>query len=148
MPVALSKTYSKIEDIESDREAHKYYVRKFMEGFNKLDKNFLCSFSKYLEPLIKENFSDKLFYEKKVATKRTDTVRLQTITRYSRKEFNLLIKVFEKNRLVKSCSIYKCEPDMFIAKYHVNKVEITDVDIIVTNKVQESTLELKIEEII
>ena len=148
LPIAVNNTYSELETLNSDREIHNYFVRKFLEGFRKLDDHYSCAFVSYLEPLLITKYDDNLFYEKNMAGRRLEEFRLQIVGRYSRDTFKLIVSVFEKSGLVSSRAIYECEPDMFIVKYDVHKVEITDKTIFVTNKIREVTMELEIEEII
>lgn len=148
LPVSIEETYSELEALGSDREAHNYFVRKYLEGFRKLDDHYSSTFEAYLEPLINTKYEDDLFYEKKMAGKRTDGLHFQVMGRYSRSTFKLIVNVYEKKNLVKSIPIYDSEPDMFTVKYDVHKVEVTDTVITVINKLREITLELKIAKII
>ncbi len=102
LPVAIEKTYSALDSFKTDREAHNYFVSKFLEGFNKLDTHFSTSLASYLKPLIEEKFKNELLYEKKMASKRIDHFRIVVMGRYTMNSFKLIINVFEGKKLVKS----------------------------------------------
>lgn len=148
LPVAISKTYSEIEALKSEREIHDYYVRKFLEGFYKFDRYYKSSFVSYLKPILVEKYESNLNFERQMASKRIDGHRIQVVGRYERKTFQLLANVYGKKELLKSVPIFECKPDMFIVKYEANKVDINDHSIVVTNKIREKTLEIEIAEII
>jgi hypothetical protein len=148
LPVAIEKTYSALESLKTDREIHDYFVSKYLEGFNKLDAHFSSTLALYLEPLIKDKFKNDLRYEKKMASKRVNNLRIVVVGRYTTNSFKLIINVFEGKKIIKSRVAYESEPDMFTVRYDVYKVEITDTEIIVINKIREQTLELKVAEII
>jgi hypothetical protein len=148
LPVAIEKTYSELLKFKTELEFHNYFVRKFLEGFDKLDKHYKSSFKKYLKPLIADKFNGNLQYDKKIATKRIEGYRLQVIGRYTRAKFTLNVLVFNKNKMVNSKAIFECEPDMFIVKYHAYKVVVDESSIVVLNKIREKTLEHKVEEFI
>lgn len=148
LPVAISNTRAELTTATTDREAHDYYIRKLIEGFEKFDANFKSTFVKYLKPLLIAKYEHSLHFEKKMGAKRIDGRRIQVIGRYERNSFKLLVNVFSNNTLVKSVVIFECEPDMFVVKYDVYKVEVNDQRIVVFNKVREKTLEREILEFI
>ena len=148
LPVAISNTRSELDVLKEERDFHNYYIRKYLEGFKKLDEHYKSTFVSYLEPLLAEKYQSNLSYETQMAAKRIDGHRIQVVGRYDRKSFKLLVNVYAKKELLKSVPIFECEPDMFIVKYDAYKVEINDLNIVVINKIREKTLELEIAEII
>ena len=148
LPVAISDTWGKLRSVSSDREAHNYYVGKLLEGFKKFDSHFKSSYVAYLEPLLDAKYESELHFEQKMAAKRIGIDRIQVVGRYYRTSFKLLVNIFSKRDLVRSEVIFECEPNLFAVKYDAHKVEITDSQIHVKNKIHEVTLKQNIEEFI
>ena len=148
LPVAISDTLEELDALKTDREFHDYYIRKLIEGFQKLDSHYKSSFVVHLKPLLDAKYENDLYFEKKMAAKRIGGFRFQVVGRYKRTSFKLMVNVFHKNDLAKSEVIFECEPDMFVVKFEAYKVEITEENISVINKVLETTLERKVAEFI
>ena len=148
LPVSIEQTYHELDSLLTSRGFHNYFVRKYLEGFRRFDSHFKTTFESYLSPLLDEKYNNELCYEKKMATKRLKNYRLQAIGSYSKDTFKLILNVYEKNKLINSQTVFECEPDMFIVKYDLHKIEISDSVVSVFNKVREKTLEINVSEMI
>ena len=144
LPVATSATHRKRKDLITERNFHDYYIGKLIEGFDKFDSHFKSNFVEYLKPLLDVQFNDTLSFEKKLASKSVNGLKLQVISKFQRLSFQIIVHVYCKKELIKSETIFECEPDMFIVKYDAYKVEIDNVKIKVTNKIGEDTLKVKV----
>jgi len=127
--------------LESVEEVHRYFVRKYLEGFERVDSHFKLQLTPELREAIDRQYaSGEYFYEKKIAGKRLDGKSVQLFHHYDCKEYRLVLKVKVGRDQVEEHTLFSGTPDPFIVKFDVNKVEISKDGIEVTNAVRKQTV--------
>lgn len=122
--------------LETAPEVHEYFVRKYLEGFERVDSHFNLQLTPELrEAIAIEYASGEYFYEKKIAGKRLEGKSVQLFHHYDHKEY----QSHER-------TLFTGDPDPFIVKFDVNKVEISKDGLKVINAIGAQTLRFTFDE--
>jgi hypothetical protein len=140
--VSLKKEFKGLEQYSSAEVVHEYFVRKYLEGFERFDKKFNLDLTEQLRLQLEDSFKNNCFeYEAKAKSKKVGDITVQVIHRYRYDTYDLVVRMIKKNKeIVAERVIFTCDPDPFIVHFEVNKVEIEDDKIRIINKNEEQTL--------
>ena len=127
--------------LETADDVHRYFVRKYLEGVERVDAHFNLQLTPELREAIDRQYaSGEYFYEKKIAGKRLDGKSVQLFHHYDCREYRLALKVKAGKDQVEEHTLFSGAPDPFIVNFDINKVEISKEGIEVTNAVRKQTV--------
>lgn len=139
--ISLNNEFTEIEYYRNAEVVHKYFVRKYIEGFERFDKHFNLGLTDQLRPYLEQHFINGFEYEKKAKSKKIGDVTVQAIHRYKYDTYDLVVRLVNKKKgVVKEDVVFTCDPDPFVVHYDVNKFEIDEKKLRVLNKVGEEVL--------
>jgi len=142
--ICLSEEFEGIHNFWKANDVHDYFVRKYIEGFEKLDTKFDLNLTDQIRSVLEVKFSNCLEYEVKAKSKKIRSFTVQVIHRYKYDIYELLVRVLDgKKEIVKEVVIYSYDPDPFVVNYDVNKIEIDASSVRVINKLRENTIIFK-----
>jgi len=124
------------EESGSALEIHNYFVRKYLEGFNRVDQHFKLSLSTPLAEAISANFSKSLIYEKPVGEYADRSKRLRLIHRYTTDRYQLVaIENDGKDvDLAREFVLMDLIPDPFKVYYHVAHITVDGRRVYIANR--------------
>lgn len=126
--------------LETAEDVHRYFVRKYLEGFKRVDAHFNLQLTAELrEAIDREYASGEYFYEKKLAGKRIDGKSVQLFDHYTHEEYTLIMRT-KVGSQVEERVLFRFEPDVFRVKYRIKKCEISPEGVRVLNSVGKETL--------
>ncbi len=138
--VGISLEYPEV-DLQTAQGVHQYFVRKYLEGFERVDAHFGLSLTEELrEVLAQEYVLGNYFYEKKIAGKRLSDSSVQLFDHYTHEEYQLILRTTIRRELVREEVIFTFEPDVFRVKFRVKKFNITDEGVEVIDSLGRQTL--------
>lgn len=127
--------------LESAEDVHKYFVRKYLEGFERVDAHFGLSLTEELREVLAQEYAlGNYFYEKKIAAKRLSDSSVQLFDHYTHEEYQLILRTTIRRELVREEVIFTFEPDVFRVKFRVKKINITDEGVEVIDSLGRQTL--------
>jgi hypothetical protein len=138
--VCLESEYKEM-DIKNPHANHEYFTRKYLEGFNKIDKKFNLNLSRELEAVISIGFNDGFFYEYLLTSKVVHGLKRLVVGRYTCTEFNLIVRSVSKDNIISEEVIDRRTPNLMHIPHFLCKSEIKN-DIL---KVYCSSGEIEIE---
>lgn len=116
-----------VDKVEDSEFVHKYFIRKFLEGFKRFDEHFQLVLTPELEKYLEEYFSSGYRYEKQKVSKRIGKHKYQVIYQYFYNTFNLVLRVVDKAGDVAIEQILESDkPDLILNSYNYYKVTIED----------------------
>lgn len=136
--VTLDSEFKALQENPTNEALHEYFKNKYLEGISKFDKKFNLSLKNQLQPEIESAFKDKLKYEFPAKDKKYKGVTIRALHRYTPDHYSLVAQELDNDKLLKEEVICTCEPDPFLAKFKVNKIEIKNNFIFVTNGIDET----------
>lgn len=133
--------------LETALEVHRYFVRKYLEGFERVDAHFNLHLTPELRVAIENEYaSGEYSYEKKIAGKRLHERSVQLFHHYDHKEYRLIMRVKSGKDQSHERTLFTGDPDPFIVKFDVNKVEISKDGLKVINAIGAQTLRFTFDE--
>lgn len=137
--VGVSLEYPDVVLVTAE-DVHRYFVRKYLEGFERVDTHFNLQLTAELrEAIDREYASGEYFYEKKLASKRIDGKSVQLFDHYTHEEYTLIMRT-KVGSQVEERVLFRFEPDVFRVKYRIKKCEISPEGVRVLNSVGKETL--------
>ncbi len=139
--VSLSNEFDGFGHYCDSETVHEYFVRKYIEGFERLDKHFNISLANQLRSYLDQCFTNGLEYETKAKSKKVGDITVHAVHRYKYDTYDLVVRLVNKKKdIVKEEVVFTCDPDPFVVHFDVNKVEIDDARLRVINKTREEVL--------
>lgn len=139
--VCLEEEFEHTQGLNDKKSVHNFFVRKYLEGFSRVDKHFGLNLTEQLREVLATELSDKFEFESKVKSKKEGDLTVLVVHRYKYDSYDLVVRVLDKNKeVVEENVLFSCDPDPFKVHFDVNKVEIDNGQINVINKVREKTL--------
>lgn len=139
--VSLSNEFEGIDYYCNSKVVHEYFVRKYIEGFERFDKHFNIDLANQLRSYLEQSFINGLEYETKAKSKKVGDMTVQAVHRYKYDTYDLVLRLVNKKKdIVKEDVIFTSDPDPFVVHFDVNKIEIDNDKLRVINKVREETL--------
>lgn len=139
--VCVKQEFEGFENLSTDERVHNYFVKKYLEGFERIDQKFNLNFTGELRSQIEQQFKNGLKYETKAKVKKVKDVTVQAIHRYKYDKYELVVQIIGKNKkIAKEKVVFECKPDPFVVHFDVNRVEIENNQVRVINKIREETL--------
>jgi len=138
--VGISLEYPEV-DLQTAQGVHQYFVRKYLEGFERVDAHFGLSLTEELREVLPQEYAlGNYFYEKKIAGKRLSDSSVQLFDHYTHAEYQLILRTTIRRELVREEVIFTFEPDVFRVKFRVKKINITDEGVEVIDSLGRQTL--------
>lgn len=132
--VRLTSKFRKVQAESTEQELHVYFSENYLEGFNKFDRCFNLNLKEAMQSEIDSSFKEGLKYESVAKIKKNKNLTVRVIHRYTPDRYSLVAQKLDKQeRLLHEDVICTCEPDPFLAKFEVSKVEIKNDLVVVTN---------------
>jgi hypothetical protein len=123
------------EGQSSTAETHSYFVGKYLEGFDRIDKHFNLSLAAPLAETLKLHFSQHLAYERPVDGQAVKKSRLRLFHRYTRDQYQLIARENEgqDGHAPSEFILMELMPDPFQVHYHVSRVTVKGRRISIAN---------------
>jgi len=139
--VCLSEEFFDNGNMIDPQVAHRYFVRKYLEGFKRFDAKFGLQLAEQLQVVIENQFSDFLEYEIKAKSKRLGDLSVQVFHQYKCNSYELIVRIFNKQKdLVKEDVAFMRTPDPISIEYDVDKIEIEEGRLRIISSVGEETI--------
>ncbi|WJI14956.1 hypothetical protein MWN52_15200 [Pseudoxanthomonas winnipegensis] len=123
------------EGQNSTAETHSYFVGKYLEGFDRIDKHFNLSLAAPLAETLKMRFSQHLAYERPVHGQAVKKSRLRLFHRYTKDQYQLVARENDEQegRAPSEFILMELMPDPFQVHYHVSRVTVKGRRISIAN---------------
>ncbi len=139
--VCLDPEFVSLDQFATEDDVHRYFTRKYLEGFARFDKQFNLNLTPDLQAKLENGFTDGFKYDTCAKSKKIGDVTIQVLHRYKYDSYDLVVKTIgKKKEILGEKVIFTCDPDPFVVHFDVNKVEIDDGKVKVINKVREESL--------
>lgn len=139
--ICVESEFTSLDQFATEDDVHRYFIRKYLEGFARFDKQFNLDLTTDLQAKLEHSFTDGFKYDTKAKAKKVGNVRIQVLHRYKYDSYDLVVqKISKKKEILDEQVILTCDPDPFVVHFDVNKVEIDDSKVRVVNKVREESL--------
>jgi hypothetical protein len=123
------------------KDIHDYFVRKYLEGFQRVDDHFKLELTRELQDQFQDHFQhDNYFYEKKKIGKKVGRTKIELVHHYTCESYILIARYFEGARHLADETLYEGVPDPFSVHFHINKIEFESRRVRIINKIGEETL--------
>lgn len=139
--VCINPEFLSLDQFANDDDVHRYFTRKYLEGFSRLDKHFNLSLAQDLQMKLEHGFANRFKYETVIKSKKVGDVIVRVLHRYKFDSYVLVVQFISKTKaILDEKVIFSCDPDPFIVHYEINKVEIDGSKVKVINKVRKESL--------
>jgi len=139
--VSIAEEFSGFEAFSSEGYVHKYFVRKYIEGFRRFDKKYNLSLADELRIEIDRKFAGGLKYEVKLKSIKKAAFVVNLVHRYGYSAYELVVRLIDKDKVViKEIVLFSCDPDPFVVHYEINRIEVVGRELRVINKIRETVL--------
>lgn len=145
--VCVEQEFTSLEQFTTKEYVHRYFTKKYLEGFARFDKEFNLNLTTDLQPLLEHGFCNSFKYDIKVKSKKIGSKTVIALHRYKYDRYDLVVQMVNKEKeVLDEQVIFSCDPDPFIVHFDVNKIDIDNSKMRVINKVRETTIfyELKL----
>ncbi|MGR5287731.1 hypothetical protein ACP3V5_20605 [Vibrio maritimus] len=139
--ICVEPVFASLEQFTTEEDVHRYFTKKYLEGFARFDKEFNLNLTTDLQTMLEHTFSDGFKYDTRAKSKKIGDMTVQVLHRYKYDRYDLVVqKIRKKKEYFDEQVILTCDPDPFVVHFDVNKVEIDDSKVRVINKVREESL--------
>jgi hypothetical protein len=124
--IHIKPEYSK-EVSESPKKIHEYFVKKYLEGFRRVDGYFNVQLAKEIEIQIKEKYiSNELNYIKKIQTKslKLNQIKFDFFHEFNCYHYKLIVKLSHKNKYIDEMVLLQGYPDPFLVNSEIKSIEM------------------------
>ncbi|WP_375753658.1 hypothetical protein [Vibrio sp. HN007] len=139
--ICVKPEFTSMEKFTSSEFTHCYFVRKYLEGFSKIDQKFGLNLEDELRQKMKLKFEGGYKYDAKAKSKKVGKVIVQLLHRYQFDRYKLVFQCIDHCKNVQDEKvIFESEPDPFTVHFDINKIEIDEHKVRVFNKIRQEHL--------
>lgn len=148
--VKLVPEFSGLTMLSDARASHEYFVRKYEEGFRRLDEFFKIETWCVMKARLATAFSRDLIYERVMRNISLHGQSFLIVQRYSSDKFELVLRKDNREAEIGQCEciLLECDPDPFIVDYDVRCFDVTAGQIHVFDRAGKTTLEYDVSPIL
>ncbi|WP_159084130.1 hypothetical protein [Saccharobesus litoralis] len=134
--VNLTNEFRGLEFFSNENEVHRYFIRKYFEGFKKIDQEFKTELVAELEETIEKQFKLAIYYD--VKSKQFANYGY-LIFRYRYNSFQLVAQCSRGDKNIGLEKVlYECEPDPFKVHHDIHKITVDNGEVIITGLLNEN----------